>query len=69
MIASKVVGEVDLDVLPLDISGIELQSPYLYHKKVVLFHHKSKYHFMKNDMEYIVRSHHAKISASLVSIV
>jgi hypothetical protein len=32
-IASKLIDEVDLDVVPLDICGIVLESPYLYDRK------------------------------------
>jgi hypothetical protein len=32
-IASKFIDEVDLDVVPLDICGIVLGSPYLYDRK------------------------------------
>lgn len=68
VIASKLVDEVDLDVVPLDIcSGIVLGSPYLHGKKAVFFRHEDKYHLMKDEVEYIVRAHCAKISASLVS--
>jgi hypothetical protein len=35
-IASKLIDEVDLDVVPLDICGIVLGSPYLYDRKAVL---------------------------------
>jgi hypothetical protein len=32
-IASKLIDEVDLDVVSLDICGIVLGSPYLYDRK------------------------------------
>lgn len=67
VIASKIVDEVDLDVVPLDICGIVLRSPYLYDRKEVLFLHEKKYHLTKDEVEYIVRAHHAKTSANLVS--
>lgn len=65
--ASKLVDEVDLDVVPLDICGIVLGSPYLYDRKAIFFHHQNKYYLMKDEVEYIVRAHHAKINASLIS--
>jgi hypothetical protein len=41
-IASKLIDEVDLDVVSLDMCGIVLGSPYLYHRKGVFFHHEKK---------------------------
>jgi len=37
IIASKMIDEVDLDVVPLDICGIVLGSPYLYDRKYIFF--------------------------------
>ena len=67
-IASKLVGEVYLDVVPLDICGIVLGSPYLYDMQSIFFLHEKKYHLTKYEVEYIVSGHRAKISASLVSV-
>ena len=53
--------------MPLDICGIILGSSYLYDKKVVFFRHQNKYHLTKDGVEYIVKSHHTKVSAILVS--
>jgi hypothetical protein len=66
-IASKLIDEVDLDVLSLDICGIVLGSPYLYNRKEVLFHHENKYHLTKWGVEYIVRSHSMRVNTTLVS--
>ena len=66
-IASKLIDEVDLDVLPLDICGIVLGSPYLYDRKAVFFRHENKYHLTKGGMEYIVRSHNMRVNTTLVS--
>jgi hypothetical protein len=46
-IASKLIDEVDLDVVSLDIYGIVLGSPYLYDRKSIFFHHENKYHLTK----------------------
>jgi hypothetical protein len=43
------IDEVDLDVLPLDICGIVLGSPYLYDRKAVFFLHEKKYHLTKEE--------------------
>ena len=65
VIASKLVDEVELDVIALDICGIVLGSPYLYDKKEVFFRHENKYQITKYGVEYIVRAHQTKISTRL----
>jgi hypothetical protein len=44
VIASKLIDEVDLDVVSLDICCIVLGSPYIYDRKSVFFSHENKYH-------------------------
>ena len=41
-------------------------SLYLYDKKFVFFWHENKYHLTKDGVEYIVKAHYTKVSASLV---
>jgi hypothetical protein len=66
-IASKLIDEVDLDVVSLDICGIVIGIPYLYDIKEVLFRHENKYHITNGGVEYIVRSHNMKVNTTLVS--
>ena len=66
-ITEKFVDGVELDVVPLDISGIILGSPYLYDRKAVFYHHEKKYIFLKNGVYYIVWAHHKKLNISLVN--
>ena len=66
-ISSKLVDEVEVDVVPLDIYGIILGSPYLHDRKEVFLRHENKYHLTKDGVEYIVRYHHTKDSVSIVS--
>jgi hypothetical protein len=61
------IDEVDLDVVPLDICGIVLGSPYLYDRKLVFFRHENKYHLTKGGVEYIVRAHSMRVNTTLVS--
>jgi hypothetical protein len=61
------IDEVDLDVVPLDICGMVLGSPYVYDRKEVFFHHKKKYHITKGGVEYIVRAHNMWVNITLVS--
>jgi hypothetical protein len=66
-IASKLIDEVDLIVVSLDICGIVLGSPYLYDRKAVFFRHENKYHLTKGGVEYIVRAHNMRVNTTLVS--
>ena len=66
-ITSKFLDEVVLDVIPLDICGIVLGSPYLYDRKAIFFREENKYHLKKEGVEYIVISHKVKTNLSLVN--
>ena len=46
-ITSKFVDEVELDMVPLDICGIVLGSPYLYDRKEIFYREHNQYHFFK----------------------
>jgi hypothetical protein len=37
------IDDVDLDVIPLDICGIVLGSPYLYDRRAIFYHHENIY--------------------------
>jgi hypothetical protein len=67
-ITANFVDEVELDVIPLDIYGIVLGSPYLYDRKAIFHCHENKYHLFKNGVEYIVRAHTKKMNLSLVNV-
>jgi hypothetical protein len=67
-ITSKFIDEVDLDVVPLDICGIVLGSPYIYDRKTIFFHHENKFHLTKGRVEYIVRVHIMRVNETLVSV-
>jgi hypothetical protein len=58
---------VDLDVVPLDICGIVLGSPYFYDRKAVFFCHENKYHLTKGGVEYIVIAHSMRVNITHVS--
>lgn len=62
------MNKVELDVIPLDICGIMLGSPYHYNRKAVFYMEENKYHLFKDGVEFIVRAHHIKTNTSLVSI-
>ena len=66
-ITANFIDEVELNVIPLDICGIVLGSPYLYERRVVFHRHDNKYHLFKNGVEYIVRAHNKKLNLSLVN--
>ena len=56
-----------MDVVPLDIYGIVLGSPYLYDRNAIFFRKENKYHLTKEGVEYVVRAHNKKINTTLVS--
>jgi hypothetical protein len=66
-ITANFVDEVELDVIPLDICGIVLGSPYLYDRKAIFHRHENKYHLFKDGVEYIVRAHTKKMNLSLIN--
>jgi hypothetical protein len=66
-ITAHFFDEVELDVIPLDICGIVLGSPYLYDRKAIFHRHENKYHLLKNGVEYNVRAHTKKMDLSLVN--
>lgn len=66
-ITAKFIDEVELDVVPLDICGIILGSPYLYERKCIFHRHENKYHLLKNGVEYILRAHNKKTNISIVN--
>ena len=53
-------------MVPLDISGIVLGSPYLFDRKAIFHRHENKYHLFKYGKEYIVRAHKKKLEYSLL---
>jgi hypothetical protein len=67
-ITANFIDEVDLDVIPLDIYGILLESPYLYDRKSTRHRHENKYHLFTNGVEYIVIAHSKKMNLSLVNV-
>jgi hypothetical protein len=67
-ITANFIDEVDLDVIPFDICGLVLGSPYLYDRRDIFHRHENKYHLFKNGFEYIVREHTKKLNLSLVNV-
>jgi len=64
---SAFVDEVELDIVPLDICGIVLGSPYLYDRKAIFYRAKNKYQLVKDGIEYIVRAHKLKNNYTLIN--
>jgi hypothetical protein len=66
-ITTNFVDEVELDVIPLDICGIVLGSPYLYDRKAIFYRHENKFHLFKDGVEYVVRAHTKKMNLSIIN--
>jgi hypothetical protein len=66
-ITSNYVDEVELDIVPLEICGIVLGSPYLYDRKAIFYREENNYCFKKDGKEYIVRAHRMKTDRSFAT--
>jgi hypothetical protein len=66
-ITANFVDEVELDVIPLDICGIVLGSPYLYDRKAIFYLQENKYHLFKDWVEYVVRAHTKNMNLSIIN--
>jgi hypothetical protein len=64
---STFVDEVELDIIPLDICGIVLGSPYLYDTKAIFYRDENKYLLVKDGIEYFVRAHKLKNNYTLIN--
>lgn len=53
-------------MVPVDICGVFLRSPYLYDLDAVFYIRDHKYHLKKNGIEFIVRAHQSKNHLNLV---
>lgn len=47
-------------MVPLDICGVVLGSPYLYDHDAIFYMRENKYHLKKNGVEFTVRAHQDK---------
>eukprot|EP00253_Pinus_taeda_P014293 PITA_14293 len=61
------VDEVELDIIPLDICGIVLGSPYLYDRKAIFYTAENMYLLVKDGIEHFVRAHKLKNNYILIN--
>eukprot|EP00253_Pinus_taeda_P028538 PITA_28538 len=66
-ITTHFIDTVELDVVPFDIAGIVLGSPYFFDRKSTFHRHENKYHLSKDGKEFIVRSHRKKTNIAKVN--
>ena len=66
-ITAHFIDTVELDVVPFDIEGIVLGSPYLLDRKAIFHRHEYKYHLFKDGKEFIVRAHCKKTNIAMVN--
>lgn len=64
---SAFVDEVELDIIPLDICGIVLGSPYLYDRKAIFYRAENKYLLVKDGIKYFVIAHKLKNNYTLIN--
>ena len=67
-IITNFVDEVDLELIPLDICGVVLGSPYIYDRDVIFYIKEHKYNLVKDGIEYVVRAHRLKTSLDLINV-
>ena len=53
-------------MVPVDLCGVVLGSPYLYDRDAVFYRREHKYHLKKYGVEFIVRAHKSKNHLNLV---
>ena len=68
LFGSAFVDEVELDIIPLDICGIVLGSPYLYNRKAIFYRAENKYLLVKYGIKYFVRAHKLKNNYTLINL-
>ena len=59
------LDEVDLDVVPLEICGIVLGSPYLFGRKNIFYKEDNVYQLSKDGIWYLVRALPVKTNSSM----
>ena len=65
-ISHKFKDEVEIGVVPLDISGIVLGIHYLYYCKAISYRTKNQYHIFKDGIENVIHAHQMKTSLPLI---
>ena len=55
-------------MVPVDICGFVLGSPYLYDYDAVFYRREHKYNLQRDGVEFIVRAHKLKSHLDLVSV-
>jgi hypothetical protein len=55
------------NVIPLDVYGVTLGSPYLYVKDDIFKRRANQYRVVKNGNAYIINAHKSKSKLSLIS--
>ena len=53
-------------MVPVDICGVVLRSPYLYDRDTLFYRREHKYHLKKYRVEFIGRAHQNKNHLNLV---
>ena len=67
MFLLDVIDEVDLDVVPLDVCGFVLGSPYRDMYDAIFIKRVNQYQLIKHGKSFIINTHKGKSKISLVS--
>jgi hypothetical protein len=57
VIHENFIDEVQVDVVPLEICGVVLSSPYMYYRKAIFSREENKYCPIKYGKSYIIHAH------------
>jgi hypothetical protein len=66
-ISANFIDEVEAYVIPLDVFGVILGSPYLYIRDVIFKIRDNQYILVKDGKSYVVHAHKRKSKLSLIS--
>lgn len=66
-INNNFIDEVEVDVVPFDVCGVILGSPYLYVRDAILRRRANQYRLVKDGKEFTINAHKDKAKLSLIS--
>ena len=60
-------GEMEVDVVPLDVCGVVFGRPYMYTRNAIFIRRENLFCLIKDGKSFIINSHKFKSKVSLVS--
>ncbi len=69
VISADFIDEVELHVVPLDVSGVVFWSAYMYISNTIFMWRSNQYHLFKDEKSFTTNSHKGKSKISPVSAI